>query len=222
MFHTAAVADIWGPWEHFYSINVTGHAEYPVHACQAAGVRKLVFTSSPSVTFDGHGSVRRGRESAVFPAVAVPLSAHESARGTSGFGRERSPRDADLACSGPDLIWGPRDGHLVPRLIDRCDVDDCGRWAMGRTWWIWSTSKMPRRPICRQPTHLEADSPVAGRAYFISQGEPVRCWEWIERRAGTGRFAAGAAEHVGRGGLACGQPAWKRSIACWGSRASRS
>ena len=26
---------------------------------------------------------------------------------------------------------------------------------------------------------LAADSPVAGRAYFISQGEPVNCWEWI-------------------------------------------
>jgi nucleoside-diphosphate-sugar epimerase len=23
-------------------------------------------------------------------------------------------------------------------------------------------------------------SPVAGRAYFISQGEPVNCWQWID------------------------------------------
>ena len=27
---------------------------------------------------------------------------------------------------------------------------------------------------------LAADSPVAGKAYFISQGEPVNCWQWID------------------------------------------
>ena len=26
---------------------------------------------------------------------------------------------------------------------------------------------------------LEPGSPVGGRAYFISQGEPVNCWQWI-------------------------------------------
>lgn len=26
---------------------------------------------------------------------------------------------------------------------------------------------------------LATNSPVAGRAYFISQGEPVNCWGWI-------------------------------------------
>jgi nucleoside-diphosphate-sugar epimerase len=26
----------------------------------------------------------------------------------------------------------------------------------------------------------EPDSPVAGKAYFISQGEPVNCWQWID------------------------------------------
>jgi nucleoside-diphosphate-sugar epimerase len=27
---------------------------------------------------------------------------------------------------------------------------------------------------------LDASSPVAGRAYFLSQNEPVNCWEWID------------------------------------------
>ena len=28
---------------------------------------------------------------------------------------------------------------------------------------------------------LELDSTVGGRAYFISQGEPVPCWDWINQ-----------------------------------------
>ncbi|MCA9248488.1 MAG: 3-beta hydroxysteroid dehydrogenase, partial [Planctomycetales bacterium] len=27
---------------------------------------------------------------------------------------------------------------------------------------------------------LDLDSPVAGSAYFLSQGEPVNCWQWID------------------------------------------
>ncbi len=27
---------------------------------------------------------------------------------------------------------------------------------------------------------LTPDSPVGGHAYFISQGEPVNCWQWID------------------------------------------
>ncbi len=28
---------------------------------------------------------------------------------------------------------------------------------------------------------LREGSPVAGRAYFLSQGEPVGCWQWIDQ-----------------------------------------
>ena len=28
---------------------------------------------------------------------------------------------------------------------------------------------------------LNGGSPVCGRAYFVSQGEPVNCWEWINQ-----------------------------------------
>ena len=56
VFHTAAVAGIGGPWQHYYEINTTG-THHVIQACQQHGVRKLVFTSSPSVTFDGSDQV---------------------------------------------------------------------------------------------------------------------------------------------------------------------
>ena len=37
----------------------------------------------------------------------------------------------------------------------------------------------------------------AGRAYYISQGEPVNCWQWIERDAGLGRRCRRCAESIG-------------------------
>ena len=34
--------------------------------------------------------------------------------------------------------------------------------------------------ICWPPTRLRPGAAPAGRAYYISQGEPVNCWDWID------------------------------------------
>jgi nucleoside-diphosphate-sugar epimerase len=52
VFHVAAKAGVWGSWEDFGSANVTG-TTHVLQACHQAKVPKLVYTSSPSVVFDG-------------------------------------------------------------------------------------------------------------------------------------------------------------------------
>ena len=52
VFHAAAVAGIWGSWDHFHGINTRG-TQHVIEGCRRHGVRRLVFSSSPSVTFDG-------------------------------------------------------------------------------------------------------------------------------------------------------------------------
>src|SRR5262245_55420711 len=52
VFHVAAVAGIDGPWSKFYEANVVG-TETVIAACRTQGVPRLVYTSSPSVTFAG-------------------------------------------------------------------------------------------------------------------------------------------------------------------------
>ena len=52
VYHVAAKAGLWGPWDAFYRANVTG-TENVIAACRVNGVPKLIYTSSPSVIFDG-------------------------------------------------------------------------------------------------------------------------------------------------------------------------
>lgn len=67
----------------------------------------------------------------------------------------------------------------MPRLIDRA--------RRGRLWQVGDGTNLVDMVYVENAAHahlLAADaladqSPVAGRAYFISQGEPVRCWDWI-------------------------------------------
>src|SRR5687767_4412922 len=66
VFHVAGVAGIWGPWDHYYGINTLG-TRHVIAGCRRHGVGRLVYTSSPSVTFDG-GDQCGVDESVPYPA----------------------------------------------------------------------------------------------------------------------------------------------------------
>lgn len=177
VFHVAAMAGIWGPWEKFYSINVVG-TQNVIDGCRAAGVPKLVYTSSPSVTFDG--SPQEGvDESAPYPKRWLCHYQHTKALGEQAV---LAAHDAALATCAlrPHLIWGPRDQHLIPRLIERARAGMLRRVGDGRNLIDMVYVDNAAAAHLQAADALHAGSPVAGRAYFITQGEPVNCWQWID------------------------------------------
>ena len=54
VFHVGAKAGIWGKYEDFYRSNVLG-TENVIACCRQLNIPKLVYTSSPSVVYDGKG-----------------------------------------------------------------------------------------------------------------------------------------------------------------------
>ena len=53
VFHVAAKAGLWGPYPQYHHSNVVG-TQNVIAACREHGVRRLIYTSSPSVVFTGH------------------------------------------------------------------------------------------------------------------------------------------------------------------------
>ena len=178
VFHTAAHVKMWGPREAFVRGNISA-TENVIAACRAAGVGKLVFTSSPSVVATDH-DLRGIDESQPYPAryrafypetkaaaERAVLAAHGSALRTISLR--------------PHLIFGPGDTNLVPtilkraragrlvqvgdgkNLVDLTFIDDCV------SAHLLAAAALDERPA------------AGGRAFFISQGDPVPLWEWIGR-----------------------------------------
>ncbi|MEM8680009.1 MAG: NAD-dependent epimerase/dehydratase family protein, partial [Planctomycetota bacterium] len=81
----------------------------------------------------------------------------------------------------PHLIWGPRDAHLIPRLIDRARKRQLRIVGAGDNLVDMVYVENAATAHLQACDRLTLDSPVAGKAYFISQGEPVNCWEWINQ-----------------------------------------
>lgn len=177
VFHTAAVAGIWGPWEHFHSINTVG-TENVIAGCVAQGVTKLVLSSSPSVTFAGDDQ-NGVDESAPYPDSWLCHYPHSKALAEQAV-LEANGRDGLLTCAlRPHLIWGPRDPHLIPRLIDRARRGRLRQIGDGTNLIDMVYVENAAMAHLLAADHLAQDAHVCGKAYFISQGEPVNCWQWI-------------------------------------------
>ena len=168
-----------GRWKHYYEINTLG-TEHVVEGCRENGVGRLVYTSSPSVTFDG--TDQKGiDESAPYPDRWLAHYPHSKALAEKHV-LEVNGTDGVSTCSlRPHLIWGPRDRHLVPRLLHRARSGRLRRVGDGTNLIDMVYVQNAAEAHLQAADALGPGSPVAGRAYFISQGEPVNCWQWIDQ-----------------------------------------
>jgi 2-alkyl-3-oxoalkanoate reductase len=177
VYHIGGIAGMAGPWRTYYETNVLG-TRHVVEGCLKHNVQRLVYTSSPSVTFDGRGQ-EGVDESAPYPKHWFSHYAHSKALAEQHV-LAANGRNGLLTCAlRPHLIWGPRDRHLIPQLLS------CARRGWLRR--VNDGSNMIDTVYVENAADahllaadaLKPDSPVAGRPYFISQGEPVNCWQWI-------------------------------------------
>ncbi len=177
VFHVAGVAGMWGPWKHFRDNNIIGTANV-IDACLQNGVRRLVYTSSPSVAF------------ALLDQCGADESAGYSKRFLCHYAKSKAVAEQKvLAANGlcglstcairPHLIWGPGDRQLLPRLLAHARRGRLRRIGDGSNLIDIVYVENAANAHLKAADALMHQSPVCGRAYFISQGEPVNCWQWV-------------------------------------------
>lgn len=178
VFHVAAKPGIWGAYEEYHRPNVLG-TQNVIAACRTHGVRRLVYTSSPSVVFDGR-DMEGVDESVPYPAN---FAAHYPKTKSMAERLVREANDAQLATVSlrPHLIWGPGDNHLLPRLVARARAGQLAR--IGSRPNLIDTVHVDNAADAHllAADRLAPGSPIAGKVYFISQGEPVPMWEMVNR-----------------------------------------
>lgn len=183
IFHVAAKAGIWGSYEEYHRANVTG-TEAVIAACRANGIERLVATGSPSVVFDG-SDIEGGNESLPYPDH---YEAHYPQTKMLAERLVLAANSPDLATVSlrPHLIWGPGDNHLVPRIIAKARAGKLrrigNRTCLADTVYIDNAAKAHLLAADR----LHPGSQVAGRAYFITNDEPVPLWDMVDRILAAG------------------------------------
>ncbi len=176
VFHVAAKAGIWGDYQDYFSINVQG-TENVLAACRASGIRRVVYTSTPSVVFRG-GDLAGVDEGAPYADrflchyAATKVLAEKMVLGANG-------RKLLTTALRPHLVWGPGDTNLIPRLLARGRSRQLKIVGAGENLVDISYIDNVATAHLLAAENLENSASAAGQAYFISQGEPVNLWRWI-------------------------------------------
>lgn len=178
IFHNAAKAGAWGSYDSYHQANVVG-TQNVLDACRAHGIGKLVYTSTPSVTHRATHPVEGGT------ADTVPYGeGFKAPYATTKKIAEQAvlaANDATLATIAlrPRLIWGPGDQQLLPRLVERAKAGRLRFVGDGEnridTTYIDNAAQAHFDAF----DHLAPGAACAGRAYFISNGEPTTVREII-------------------------------------------
>lgn len=225
VFHVGALAGYWGDYQRFFATNVEGTRNV-VAGCRQHGVARLVHTSSPSVVF--HGGDMEGVDESVpygehfeSPYPATKRIAEEEALEASGS------EGLTVCALRPHLIWGPRDNHIIPRILARARAGKLAIIGDGRNKVDVVYVENAARAHLQAADRLEPGSALDGSAYFLSQGEPVVLWDFINsilegfgvapvrRRVpvGIASFLGGGMELVYRGLGLSGEPRMTRFLA---------
>jgi nucleoside-diphosphate-sugar epimerase len=176
--HAAALSSPWGRREAFVEANVRA-TDHVIAACIARQVRRLVHISTPGIYHDG--APHRG----IVEDHPLPARAVNDYAATKLIAERRvfeccAAGGVSALALRPRAIFGPGDTAILPRLaqalrsgrLRRIGADDC----------IVDLSYVDN-VVDAIVLAMDASWRLNGRAYNISNGEPVNIWSVIDRLA---------------------------------------
>lgn len=186
VFHTAAKVGVWGRYKDFFRTNVLGTRAL-LEGCRVHGVQRLIYTSTPSVVYNG--------QSLAGADELLPITT----RCPSPYPLTKAIAEREVLAANsftlrtialrPHLIWGVGDPHLVPRVLARARAGRLriigdGRNRVDMVHLENTVDAHLLAETALRQCHVLRDIPSAprradGRAFFITNGEPVVLWDWI-------------------------------------------
>lgn len=165
--------------EQVRAVNIDG-ARNVLAGCRRAGVPRLVYVSSASVVYEGR-DIENGDET-------LPYASHFFApyAETKRIAEEellRASGDGVLTCAiRPHIVFGPGDTRFFPAILTRAREGKL-KFTVGRgdklSDFTYVTNVVDA--LLAADERLVPGSPVAGQAYFITNGEPTNFWELVRR-----------------------------------------
>lgn len=184
VFHTAAIIDLMGgaaATEEYrrrsFAVNVTG-TENLVHAAQAAGVQRFVYTASNSVVLGGQ-RIAGGDETLPYTSrfndlyTETKVIAEKFVLGQNGI-------EEMLTCSiRPSGIWGRGDQTMFRKMFEQV-IAGRVKVLVGSKDVRLDNSYVHNliHGFILAAEHLVPGGTAPGQAYFINDGEPVNMFEF--------------------------------------------
>lgn len=181
VFHCASPSPSSNNKELFYRVNYIG-TKSVIETCKQAGVQKLILTSSASVIFEGV-DIKNGTED--LPYAMKPIDYYTETK----ILQEREVLVANnpeknffTTAIRPHGIFGPRDPQLVPTLIEAAKKGMM-KFIIGNgenlVDFTFVDNVVHGHILAAE--HLSQDTALAGKAFHITNDEPIPFWTFLSR-----------------------------------------
>lgn len=204
-FHAAAALGEWGRPEEFERGNVHG-TQNALRACRQAGVGRFVHVGTEAALMDGRPLVNVD-ESAPLQPQSPALYSATKARAEQAVAAANND-GLETVVVRPRLVWGAGDTTILPGLIEAV--------RSGRFRWIGGGRHLTSTTHGDNAVEglvLAARRGRPGRAYFVTDGEPVVFRDFVTRLLATQGISVPDREApaaVVRAVAAAGEAAWRR------------
>ena len=79
----------------------------------------------------------------------------------------------------PHLIWGPRDNHLIPRLLEAARSGRLRQVGAGQNVVSVAYVENVAAAHLQAEQALQRSHTISGRPYFINEPQAVNLWNWV-------------------------------------------
>lgn len=180
IFHSASVVHTkQNLVDQVWRVNLGG-TETVMRACEKEGVPRIVYVSSASAVYEGN-DIRNGDETMPYSRISQAPYADSKIAAEKAVLSANGTKFATCAIR-PHVIFGPGDRRFIPNILKRAKQGTL-RVAVGREKKKLSDFTYIDNLIdamLKADAALAPGSKVAGQAYFITNGEPMGFWDFVE------------------------------------------
>jgi len=180
VFHNASLVhtkhnrerDVW-------DVNLCG-TENVLAACRQHRVRKLVYVSSASVVYEGR-DIEGADETLPYSQVSQAPYADSKIAAEKLVLAANGPELATVAIR-PHVIFGPGDTRLLPAILQRARAGKL-KFEVGPGTHLSDFTYIDNLTdaLLAAGERLGPESPIAGQAYFVTNGEPMGFFAFIKQ-----------------------------------------
>ncbi|XP_024375719.1 3beta-hydroxysteroid-dehydrogenase/decarboxylase [Physcomitrium patens] len=186
VFHMAAPNTSINVFKLHFDVSVTGTRNV-IKACLECGVKKLVYTSSPSIVFDGVHPLVNVDESAPICDKFNDYYSDCKAQGEA-LVLSANGKNGLLTCAiRPSGIFGPGDRLTVPAFAKSARAGKL-KFILGdgKNMFDWTfVENVAHAHLCAEralvPVEFSGEHVVSGKAFFITNQEPIPFWDFLTK-----------------------------------------
>ena len=166
--------------ERVWAVNLGG-TKTMLEAARAAGVKRFVYVSSASVVYQGR-DVENGDESLPYATTSQAPYADSKIAAEKEVLAANDPRGLLTSSIRPHVIYGPGDNRFLPAILARADKGQL-KVGIGREPRLSDFTYVDNLvdALLLSDAALARDPSLGGRAYFVTNGEPIPFWDFVDR-----------------------------------------